>query len=314
MAHALAYDGEGDVAVACGAGPGVACDVHGEVVLESDERHDFFQFGVDEVLRALVLRTFVGRCTADDGQEVGGWRCRVFVEYGLHVFLPSHEHALAGLLTAVGEEAVCEVGLLEVGHVDEGHATGVEAEEEHVAGIVEEWAGGEIELFHSGDVLYGDSAFDGTVDPGVDVAERVFLFGDAFLDGAVVDGTQAAHVGGDGVHGYAAGLEVGFVFGDGVGVDVFDADVAPVAETAETVERGFVGFACADFVETAQSGDGGLHEGVETVAGRAHGGEGCGEGVGCADDVLMVVEVGEFGEEGQVGAEALAGVGEVAET
>ena len=217
-------------------------------------------------------------------------------------------------MTAVGEEAVCEVGLLEVGHVDEGHATGVEAEEEHVAGIVEEWAGGEIELFHSGDVLYGYGALDGAVDPGVDVTEGVFLFGDAFLDGAVVDGTQAAHVGGDCVHGYAAGLEVGLVFGDGVGVDILDADVASVAETAETVERGFVGFACADFVEMAQSGDGGLHEGVETVTGRAHGGEGCGEGVGCADDVLMVVEVGEFGEEGQVGAEALAGVGEVAET
>ena len=68
------------------------------------------------------------------------------------------------------------------------------------------------------------------------MAERVFLFGDAFLDSAVVDGTQTAHIGGDGVHGYAAGLEVGFVFGDGVGVDVFDADVAPVAETTETVE------------------------------------------------------------------------------
>ena len=139
-------------------------------------------------------------------------------------------------MTAVGEEAVGQVGLLEVGHVDEGHAAGVEAEEEHVAGIVEEGMGGEIELFHSGDVLYGDGALNGTVDPGVDVAERVFLFGDAFLDGAVVDGTEAAHVGGDGVHGYAAGLEVGLVFGYGVGVDVLDADVASVAETAETVE------------------------------------------------------------------------------
>ena len=137
MAHALAYDGEGDVAVACGAGPGVACDVHGEVVLESDERHDFFQFGVDEVLRALVLRAFVGCCIADDGQEVGGWRCWVLVDYGLHVFLPPHEHALSGLLAAVCEEAVGQVGFLEVGHVDEGHATCVEAEEEHVAGVVE---------------------------------------------------------------------------------------------------------------------------------------------------------------------------------
>ena len=50
------------------------------------------------------------------------------------------------------------------------------------------------------------------------------------------------------------------------------------------------------------------------MAGRAHGGEGGGDGLGCADDVPVVVEVGEFGEEGQVGAEALAGVGEVAET
>ena len=98
------------------------------------------------------------------------------------------------------------------------------------------------------------------------MAERVFLFGDAFLDSAVVDGTQTAHIGGDGVHGYAAGFEVGFVLGYGVCIDAFDADVSSVAETTETVERGFVGFACTDSVETAQAINGGLHEGVEAVA------------------------------------------------
>lgn len=139
----------------------------------------------------------------------------------------------------------------------------------------------------------------------------MFLFGDAFFDGAVVDGTQAAHVGRDGVHGYAAGLEVGFVVGHHVGIDIFDVDVASASETTETVERGFVGFACAYLVETAQAVDGGLHEGVEAVA--RDGGEGGGEAVGREAIAVQGVDVGHAQEEGEVGMDVFVDVGEVAE-
>ena len=160
------------------AGPRVTADIHGERLGELEPGSDNLQTLVHlvrgiEVLGALVyavLRT-------DDGQQVGR-AAGVILGYQLvHAPLPLDGELLPGLPPVVGENAPAEVGLAQVGHVDEGHATRIEREQEHVAGKVERGMRPEVHLLDLADDFGSDGPLHGFVHPRVDVPKGVTLGG-----------------------------------------------------------------------------------------------------------------------------------------
>lgn len=132
----------------------------------------------------------------------------------LHAGFPTEGERGASLTAAVGEHAVMEVAPAEIGHVDKRHATGVEAQQEQVAGKRQTGLAGEVELAKSADHLLTDSAFHGLRLGRMSQAEGVLLSDESFVDGFVVKGLQALQVEGDGVRAEAGGSEPCLVLED----------------------------------------------------------------------------------------------------
>lgn len=85
--------------------------------------HDtyFFKVAVDVVFHLFVLQAFCSVLYGDDGEKVGAvcGMTGVFVNNGLHGGFPSDGECLSGFPAAVLQQAVADVGLPEIGHVDE---------------------------------------------------------------------------------------------------------------------------------------------------------------------------------------------------
>ena len=133
VAHGLTDDCHWHVVLMGYGGPGVAADVRSE--LQSQQFAKFFECLVIVGRRAEV--TLVGgllvAVVRQNGKQVSGGRW-VAVDDGLHVGFDLHNESLPCLTSAVGDETAADVALAKVGHIDEGHATGTEAKQEHVAG------------------------------------------------------------------------------------------------------------------------------------------------------------------------------------
>lgn len=157
---------------------------------------------VDVVAYVSVDVALVGIPVADDGEEIFGGVFGVFVEYLLHVVCPLDGETLAGFAPAICDVAVGEVGLSEIGHVDETHSSQHEADHEHISGKIQRRGQRQIEGLYLFDDGERQSSFDGLVDSGVDVAERIAVFDDFFFYGPVVDGPEYTDVEGDCVWGY----------------------------------------------------------------------------------------------------------------
>ncbi len=96
-----------------------------------------FQIVVDIVAGISVGATLIRAGIPYDGQKVVGNVFKVFVEYELHFLSPFNRQMLPGLATAVGNVAVSEVGLAQIGHIDEAHSTQYETHHEYIAGVIE---------------------------------------------------------------------------------------------------------------------------------------------------------------------------------
>ena len=81
----------------------------------------------------LVFGKASGATGADDGEHVEGAGAAPSVENILNARLDPDGERVAGLVSAVVNVAVANVIVLEVGHIDERHASGRKAEQEHVA-------------------------------------------------------------------------------------------------------------------------------------------------------------------------------------
>lgn len=72
----------------------------------------------------------------DDGQEIGRAGSVILVDNLLHGLFPLYEQSLMGLLPTIGQHAILQILLFQIGHVHKRHPAGVEAEHEHVSGII----------------------------------------------------------------------------------------------------------------------------------------------------------------------------------
>ena len=92
-----------------------------------------FEVVVCEVECVFVLQYIVFVTFLYDGEQVAAFRRFVFVDYVLHTFLPSYGELLSCFSSSVCKDSVCQVAFFQERHVDERHASCVEAEEEEVA-------------------------------------------------------------------------------------------------------------------------------------------------------------------------------------
>ena len=111
----------------------MAGDVEGQGDCHTDHFGYFFEIVVDIVAHVAIDAPFVGAGVADYGKEIVAPVFEVFIEDGLHLFCPGDDELLTGFAAPIGYIAVFTVGLFEKRHVDETHASEIEAHKEHVA-------------------------------------------------------------------------------------------------------------------------------------------------------------------------------------
>ena len=114
----------------------MAGDVEGQRDLDSYHLGYLFQVVVDVVAHVSVGASLVSAGVLDDGQQVVGGVFGILIEDHLHFFRPLDYQLLTSLTTAVGDIAVFKVGLFQECHVNEAHATEIEAHQKHIAGEV----------------------------------------------------------------------------------------------------------------------------------------------------------------------------------
>ena len=84
----------------------------------------------------VVLPSLITSLFDDREKEI----CLVFRVFGYdfsHALLPFDAQFLSCLPSAIGQDAILKVSLFEVRHIYERHASGIEAEHEHISGKVQ---------------------------------------------------------------------------------------------------------------------------------------------------------------------------------
>lgn len=120
--------------------------------------HDLQQF-IHAVLDIPILVPFCTVSGMDNGQQIMGLR-HMQAYYFLHGGLPSDRDVLSCLFTLVMKDAIAQVCLFQIGHIDKSHPTGVEAEKEHVAGKAFTCIA-EADMFDTFDFIDGQGALVG---------------------------------------------------------------------------------------------------------------------------------------------------------
>lgn len=144
VSQCLADDADWDAFVEGDACPGVTGDVHGEWDGKLEHLADTMEGGVETGIVHKVGDEPRGLRGCRGGSAWGAWFCHgvLFragvveaIEEFLHFGFPLDGKRLMGLAAGVGELVVGEVGGMETGDVDEGHASGIVAEKEEVTGL-----------------------------------------------------------------------------------------------------------------------------------------------------------------------------------
>ena len=191
MSHALADYRNWYVLAFGDACPRVPAHVHGKRRDNAAQPGNFFQVLVDAEQRTFVLGAeFFGRQFQDREQVITGTSCGIFRHGFLHAAFPPDVELLSGLVPAVTQYAVLQVGFLQISHVDERHATGVKRKEEHILCQFPMRLSRQVKFLDAPDVLQGYGAFHGLVHSRIDMPEGMFLYGQPLFHSTVVGGAQ----------------------------------------------------------------------------------------------------------------------------
>lgn len=91
---------------------------------------------VDTLTGTDVLIPKIAFGTTDDGKQIGRLRGPETLDNTLHGRFPKDAELTMRLLTAIGEATVRHIALPQKGHINKGHAPGVEREKEEASGKV----------------------------------------------------------------------------------------------------------------------------------------------------------------------------------
>ncbi len=149
-------------------------NVSGDFGLQTKADAETLQIAAHPVVNAVIAdeHPFLPLLAAGkDREKPGAVRVAVFVYDILHYRLDSHGERLTCLVAQIDYLSLAEIGLAQIGDVDERHSARTEGEDEHVAGegesrrVIERSAVDEMQCI---DV---DGALARTVDAGVDPRE-----------------------------------------------------------------------------------------------------------------------------------------------
>lgn len=174
MTEGFTYHANGDIYLLGDAGPGMTGNVSGDPGLQTETDAETLQIAAHPMVNAVIAgEHFLLSLLATDEDREEPWTdgIAVFVYDILHYRLNSHGERLTCLVAQIDDLSLAEIGLAQIGDVDERHSARTEGEDEHVAGegerrrVVERSAVDEMQRV---DV---DGALARTVDAGVDPRE-----------------------------------------------------------------------------------------------------------------------------------------------
>ena len=151
-----------------------------------------------------------------------------------HALLPLDCQLLPCLSPAICQDAVFQVRLFQISHVNERHTTGVKRKEEHIPCIVQMRFQGQVKFFDALYCLQWHGTFHGLVNACVNMIERMFLFRQFLFHGTVIDGAEYAHIKGDGIETVVVGFQPCLIEHHCIAVYLAQKDVLPLAELHKT--------------------------------------------------------------------------------
>ena len=212
-------------------GPRMAADIGGEVDA-SDELTYKGELGVVPSDGTMVLtKQVLGIVGLGEQREEIGGRGGMATDDLLHHGFHLHDDALVGLAPHIGDDALREVGLAQMSHIDEGHASSTEAEKEEVTcqfqlpllfeesptaflATTSEQGGMDVEGLQMTDVLVADGSFDGVRHATIGAQKGMAIVGKALAHCLVIDRLQGAEIAGGGVFAKSSGLQPSLVVGN----------------------------------------------------------------------------------------------------
>ncbi len=118
----------------------------------------------------------------------------ISVHDGFHARFQADGEPLSRLAPLVTYNPVADIALAKIGHVDERHAAGIEAEHEQIARYLQRLRTARVEAHEARYHRLVDGAFAGTVDARVDITKGKGLLDQPPADRHVVHGPQDAHI------------------------------------------------------------------------------------------------------------------------
>ena len=158
----------------------------------------------------------------------------------LHRGFPLDAQPLSRLMPFIGEDAIVQVLFLQIGHVDEGHTSRIEAEEEQVAGEAFLHIA-QADMLDASHLVDSECPLVGLGVSGVYMSEGVAVDGHALFHSPVIDGPDDAHIEGNGIHREVLQAQEGLKTLHHLTVDLCWREVFVFSEDFEFIQRSAVG-------------------------------------------------------------------------
>ena len=173
----------------------------------------------------------------------------IFGHDSFHALLPLDCQLLPCLSPAVCQDAVLQVRLIQISHVNERHSAGVKRKEEYIPRIVQMRLQRQVKFLDALDSLQWYGTLHGLVYTCVNVLEWVFLFRQFLFHGTVINRAEYAHVERGGIGAVAVGFQPCLIEHYRVAVNLTQENVLTITKLHETGKRGGVCFRRADSVQ-----------------------------------------------------------------
>ena len=184
----------------------------------------------------------------EDGEDEVGIGAGIAVDDGLHARLDPDHDALSRLVALIGNHAAADVRPAQVGGIDEGHALGIEAEQEDVAGQGQRRVLPERQTAQAADVGIGHRPLLRPDLSGVESLERSGINGMALPQHLIIYSAQRLDVAHRGVQAHALLPQPLHIGGHAVGGDVGKRQRRTAGEPAEGADGGTIVFGSAELL------------------------------------------------------------------
>ena len=135
----------------------------------------------------------------------------VAIDYLLHARFQLDLYELIGFAAVIGKNAIRNLRFLQESHIHEGHAAGIETEQENIAYQLHERPRFHLYVAQFIDVRFFYRTFPGAGYARKHILERFFLLRKSLFYRLVINGAQGAHVAGKRILAYSFSLKPGSV-------------------------------------------------------------------------------------------------------